>query len=69
MSASVSRGEGLSIGATRAVFPVEDPNYAIFPDGERFAAVESIPDAQAAPTIRVIQNWYEEFRDGKQAPR
>ena len=51
-----------SIPALR--FPIARPTYAVSPDGERFLLVEPDPVADAAPArIRIVQNWYEEFRD------
>ena len=36
------------------------PQYDVSADGERFVIVEPVGDVQ--PVIRVVQNWYEEFR-------
>ena len=40
-------------------------NYDVTPDGERFVLVEPVEDEGEAPdpVIRVVQNWYEEFKD------
>ncbi len=34
----------------------------VAPDGQRFVMVETLEDPPP-PLIRVVQNWYEEFRD------
>jgi hypothetical protein len=36
--------------------------YNVTQDGQRFLLVELVGEAPA-PTIRVVLNWYEEFRD------
>ena len=51
-------------------------NYDVAPDGQKFVLPEMAPagDANAEqesadrqrPTIRVVRNWYEEFRDHEQ---
>ena len=38
--------------------------YDVFADGERFVALELLPDSE--PKIRFIENWFEEFRDREQ---
>ena len=40
------------------------PQYDVSADGERFVIVEPAEDVQ--PSIHVVQNWYEEFRDREQ---
>ncbi len=41
--------------------------YDVFPGGQRFVTFAPSEDGNTAPTtIRVVQNWYEEFRDRKQ---
>ncbi len=44
---------------------VSSPEYDVSADGRRF--LTSAPAEQSAevtmPTIRIVQNWYEEFRD------
>ncbi len=38
--------------------------YDVSADGQRFVVVESLEPVQAEPpSIRVTENWYEEFRD------
>ena len=38
--------------------------YDVSVDGQRFLTIAPFPDENAAaPTIRVVENWYEEFRD------
>ncbi len=42
--------------------------YDVSADGQRFLTVAPADDAAAAepPTVRVVQNWYEEFRNREQ---
>ena len=37
--------------------------YDVFPDGQRFVTIAPVEEEGAAPKIRVVENWYEEFRD------
>ena len=41
------------------------PQYDVSPDGQRFVMIEPV-GARSRPVIRVVQNWYEEFRDREQ---
>ena len=41
-------------------------NYDVTPDGERFVLVEPVEDEALEPRIRIVQNWYAEFRDREQ---
>ena len=47
-----------SAGLTRFAFPM----YDVFADGQRFVMSEPIGEPPPA-TIRVVENWFEEFRD------
>jgi Tol biopolymer transport system component len=40
--------------------------YDIFPDGQRFVTVAPVEEEGATPKIRVVENWYEEFRGRQQ---
>jgi hypothetical protein len=52
------------------------PTYDVTPDGQRFAVPETVqaeepgsevdPDDRPRPAIRIVRNWYEEFRDREQ---
>jgi serine/threonine-protein kinase len=44
---------------------VNPPGYDISPDGRQFIIPQPVGDAPQ-PSIRVVQNWYEEFRDREQ---
>ncbi len=68
MAAEVSTRGGFTVGETKTLF--EDPNlegpnwrYDVALDG-RFVLVETLE--QPAPAIRVVQNWFAEFRDREQ---
>ncbi len=43
------------------LFPLRTRSFAVAPDGESFVLLE--PYEEDKPTLRVTQNWYEEFRD------
>ena len=41
------------------------PGYDVSPDGQQFIIARPVGDAPQ-PSIRIVQNWYEEFRDREQ---
>ncbi len=45
-------------------WPFPSPTYDVSLDGQRFVTVETIGEAPPA-RIRIVQNWFEEFRDGR----
>jgi hypothetical protein len=62
----------LTLGQPLRLFETEDlsfraftwPQYDVSADGQRFLTSTPVEDENAAPpTIRIVQNWYEEFRD------
>jgi Tol biopolymer transport system component len=72
MSVSVATGQGVTLGQPHELFQSIDlqaqivmPVFDISADGQRFLTVAPVEQrAEAAPpTIRIVQNWYEEFRD------
>ena len=69
IAVSASTDEGFTVGQPQALF--EDSGftlgYDVSADGQRFLAVAPVESADALPPeIRVVQNWYEEFRDREQ---
>ncbi len=67
---SVSTGEGFTQGQPQVLFESLDlaqvggRAYDVSADGQRFVTTALVEGAEAAPPkIRVVQNWYEEFRD------
>jgi Tol biopolymer transport system component len=50
--------DGVEVGGT-------SPGYDVSPDGQQFIIARPVGDPPR-PTIRVVQNWYEEFRDREQ---
>ncbi len=74
VAVSVSSGSSFSVGSATRLF--EHPglglatNYApydVSADGQRFILAESVEEgADAQPSIRVVQNWFAEFRDRDQ---
>ena len=73
MAVSVSTGQGVTLGQPQQLF--ESPelafgalttSYDVSADGQRFimvAPVEDDDEDAAPPKIRIVENWYEEFRD------
>jgi len=49
-------------GRTKTITGFYGRNYDVTADGQRFVVVEPVGDAPA-PKIRVVLNWFEEFRD------
>ena len=39
------------------------PQYDVSADGQRFVIAEPVEEEAAPAAIRVVLNWYEEFRD------
>jgi DNA-binding winged helix-turn-helix (wHTH) protein/Tol biopolymer transport system component len=73
MSLPVSAGKKFSAGIPAALMKSEslrdyaNPNsrtYAVSPDGNRILLLEQT-GPQAPPVIRIVRNWYSEFRDGQ----
>ena len=69
---AVSTQPAFPVGATTELFtspdlewPWRHPTYDVSLDGQRFVTVESIGEAPP-PRIRIVQNWFEEFRDRKE---
>ena len=48
---------GIAVYTNRSAYSAFD----VSADGQRFVTLEPLPDRE--PKIRLIQNWYEEFRD------
>ncbi len=77
MVVSVSTEQGFTLGQPQMLFASPDlvladsgRNYDVSADGRRFvmtAPVQEGDDGEVAPpSIRVVENWYEEFRDREQ---
>ena len=74
MAVEVNLDREVSFGPHRPLFSdptfLDDPlfrRYDVAPDGRTFAVVSLSPEALASPpVIRVVENWYEEFRDREQ---
>ena len=72
MAVSVSTEQGFILGQPQRLFESEDlgsnafsgPQYDVSADGKRFLTTAPAEDENAAPpVIRVVENWYEEFKD------
>ena len=73
---SVSTEQGLTLGQPQALFVSADllstpsaPSYDVSADGQRFVTIAPVEDGNeytSPPKIRVVQNWYEEFRGREQ---
>ena len=74
LAVSVSSGPAFSVGSATRLFahPGLLPGFHFAPydvsaDGQRFILAESVAEsADPKPSIRVVQNWYEEFRGREQ---
>jgi hypothetical protein len=72
-AAPVNANATLTPGSPRARFssaglvilPSREVNYDVTPDGKRFVLIEPVEDEGEVPkpSIRIIRNWHEEFRD------
>ena len=73
LAAPVSTQSGFTSGQPTRLFAWPNlkvdgslPNYDVFPDGEKFVALEPAQGSDREverATIRIVENWYEEFRD------
>ena len=75
VAVTVSSGSSFSVGSATHLFEhaglMPGSNYASYDvsaDGQRFILAETVGEGTEAPqpSIRVVQNWYEEFRDRRQ---
>ncbi len=75
LAVSVSSGSSFSVGSATRLFEhtglLPGGNYApydVSADGQRFILAEPVGEGADAPelSIRVVMNWYEEFRDREQ---
>ena len=73
MAVSVSTEGVFTLGQPQQLFESSDlrsggsPTYDVSADGQRFVMVALIEEEGfAPPKIRIVQNWYEEFRDREQ---
>jgi hypothetical protein len=74
MAVEVSLGEDFSSGDSLPLFSdpsfLDDPlfaRYDVAPDGNSFAVISFSKETLASPpVIRVVENWYEEFRGREQ---
>ncbi len=76
MAVSVSSRSSFSVGPATRLFEHlglrRGGNYApydVSADGQRFILAEPVGDGGAEapePSIRVVENWHEEFRDREQ---
>ena len=75
MAVSVSTDQGFILGQPQRLFESEDlvanvfgrKPYDVSADGKRFLTIAPAEDENTAPpVIRVVENWYEEFRDREQ---
>ena len=82
MAVTVSTGSTLAVGQPLPLFSSQElgvagriPTYDVTPDSQKFvlrevaeteASAEADPADRPRPSIRVVQNWYEEFRDREQ---
>ena len=71
MAVSVTTGPTFSVGSARRLFDAQDAfdgpghRYDVSPDGQRFVMVETLEE-RPPPLIRVVQNWFTEFRGREQ---
>ncbi len=75
MAAPVSTSPTLTVGSPEVLFSASGLTfnqgtaygYDLTPEGDKFITWETVEaDTDAQPVIRVVQNWYEEFRDREQ---
>ena len=71
MVVSVTTAASFSTGSATKLFWHESLKgdaahpYDVSADGQRFVVLERVGQ-QAAPAVRVVENWFAEFRDREQ---
>ena len=70
MAVPVTSSPMLTVGAPVALFSVptlrgNDPRYDVTPDGTRFVLWERVSSDESggSVSIRVVENWFAEFKD------
>ncbi len=71
MAVSVATQQGFTLGQPSRLFesadlasPYATATYAVSADGEKFLTINPLDEAPTeSPKIRIVENWYEEFRD------
>lgn len=76
MTVSVSTEGALTLGQPQQLFEASDlrlpngvtPTYDVSADGRRFVMIALVEqgEEEALAKIRIVENWYEEFRDWEQ---
>jgi len=75
MATPVSTSPSLTVGSPEALFSAPGLawqgnnflGYDVTPEGDKFVLKETVEtDTESQPVIRVVENWYEEFRDREQ---
>lgn len=73
LTVPVSTEPGFTLGQPRKLFETDDlissvasPTYDVSADGRRFVTIAPVEQDESPPKIRLVQNWYEEFREREQ---
>ena len=56
----------VTLGPPRELFTVEGRNFAVAPDGQRFAVEARDDQPDTLSSIVMVQSWFEEFRQRQQ---
>ena len=71
MAVDVRTEPTLSLGQPREVLRLQKQGlisfrgFGVTPDGQRLLVSQAAGSDNTPPTIAVVQNWIEEFREGK----
>jgi Tol biopolymer transport system component len=77
MAVPISTSPSLTVGAPEALFSAPglayQPNnlvgYDVTPEGDRFVVREAVEaETESEPVIRIVQNWFAEFKDHQSGP-
>ena len=75
MATPISTSPSLTVGSPKALFSAQGLawqgnnflGYDVTPEGDKFVLRETVEaTSESQPVIRVVENWYEEFRDREQ---
>ncbi len=70
VAVAITTSPSFSVGAAKRLFEDQSAfagrghQYDVAADGQRFVLVETLEEP--TPVIRVVQNWFAEFRDREQ---
>ncbi len=60
----VTVGKAVRLFEHRGITRQNGPQHDVSADGQRFVVTNSVEEEEATSAVRIIQNWFAEFRQG-----